>query len=169
VCLGDESGMNCTRASLPIKRNQGRRLMRALRIRKDASQKYNFGRQVFHRKCTVHPQDFNTLDHAGLDVRPDGRGDHRVTKHVDTVRSPCRGCRAHVRVNLHERVTGGGRVRCRRPVHRAHGGADDDASVFRVSERRPVASLRKRAGPRERPRRVRCRPRPPLTIRSSSS
>jgi hypothetical protein len=47
--------------------------MRALRIRKDASQKYNFGRQVFHRKCTVHPQDFNTLDHAGLDVRPDGR------------------------------------------------------------------------------------------------
>jgi hypothetical protein len=31
-----ESGMNCTPASLPIKRSEGRRLAQALRIRKDA-------------------------------------------------------------------------------------------------------------------------------------
>jgi hypothetical protein len=27
----------------------------------------------FHRKWTVHPQDFNTLDNPCFDFRPDGR------------------------------------------------------------------------------------------------
>jgi hypothetical protein len=67
-----DGGMNCTPAWLPIKRSEGRRLVQALRIRQDAREK-NFGCQAVHRKWTVHPQDFNTLDHACFDASPDGR------------------------------------------------------------------------------------------------
>ena len=35
--------------------------------------KNNFDGQAFHRKWTAYPQDINTLDHAYVDVRPDGR------------------------------------------------------------------------------------------------
>jgi hypothetical protein len=74
ACVGEiETGiMNCTPALLPIKRREGRRLVQARRIRKDAGEEH-FGGQAFHRKWTVYPQDFNTLDHACFDVTPDGR------------------------------------------------------------------------------------------------
>jgi hypothetical protein len=69
-----ESGVNCTPATLPIKRREGRRL-------RTSSSRAEFGRgpaeidsvcQAFHRKCTVHSQDFNRLDTIRL-MRPSGR------------------------------------------------------------------------------------------------
>jgi hypothetical protein len=126
-----DGGVNCTPASLPIKRSDGRRLLHACRFGRTPG-KNNFGCQAFHRKWTVHPQDFNTLDHACFDVRPDGPAVTAGAPHTWKpfgLLTELSWARTH---ELHETMPVGGPVRCRHPVYRALGVAGENATMCRV-------------------------------------